>query len=459
MERVAVGGNHLLLGTWEGRIEEAKMAGQSLATLTLPQDWWPDEGPTQDLQSGLGQGDGPRMGFGHYELFLKLLAHPWSLEVQIQFQPGPLFDSPDLLAFRLPQGPDQEVSPVAGVFSLSYTLDLEQARGVGQNSGLSVSGRSVVASHPSWLAIPLPPDAGGGPLAAPSWTLALSTPAFDACLSATLPIQDDLDRELGVRVRQFPRVRAGEAWPFFAAGPMVRTEVIGHAVWLPPGAAATHREPVIQALDQFAMTTAELWADPGPWTLHALPGCGDRILPGLFLLDQNHRWLQSPLDAPWGGSHRLVGLAKFSSARLFGLRLRGLGTARGFLEAALAEWAACRLLDANQNSALATALQHRWQEHDLASGPLPSPLSLMPISDLQGDQRLLSRGALVWQALAQTVGQEHLDTTLRHFLHGNGFWSTEDLRLHLQKRTGMDLEPFFRNHVYGIAPPSNIPSK
>ncbi|RMH02343.1 MAG: hypothetical protein D6702_09145, partial [Planctomycetota bacterium] len=197
-------------------------------------------------------------------------------------------------------------------------------------------------------------------------------------------------------------------------------------------------------------------AAAGPvWSVTSFAGTGDRVLPGLLVLDEERGWLQQPVDSAWGpaGGTRRRGLAELAAGRAFGLRLRGRGSAAPFLEASLTAYLARRILADLGHADEAEALLAAWRAHDQAAGELPAPLSLLPREDLFGAQRLLGRGPLVWLAIERRAGRDRLDAVLNGFLKAGGFWTTEELRRALEERTGESWEAFFRDHVYGRRPP------
>ena len=129
--------------------------------------------------------------------------------------------------------------------------------------------------------------------------------------------------------------------------------------------------------------------------------------------------------------------------------LTGIGNGAVFLDASLSEYAAWRILESAGLLSEADAMRTFWKSNEDALGKLPLPLTLMPLGDLQGGRRLMTRGALVWLAIEKRAGRLVLDKILNSKLDGSGFWSTEDLRLALEKHCEDDWLPFFQAHVYG----------
>jgi len=452
LERLVVLGDHLVLANWEGPLEQRGAALRALGTFRIPPAWRPGPAMAEDREHGLGPEASilPPLGRLDLKVDLTRLRLEGRIQVDLTYAPAPPAAKPVL--FRIPpSGEERSVSPDGeGRFHLAYSLewnDREAAARLGWIEGP----RCLAALQGAWVAVPV---SGAGTLLPPPWRLRVAVPAQETVLSAREPSGIHLEGKPAVRVFQFPEVSGGRSWPFFLMGQFNRAQAAGRTIHLRVGARAHGFEDPLRWLDRLTKVLEDWLPGSVPdWRAATFPGAGDRVLDGLLILDENHGWFQDPLDSDWQGQSRRTGLAEFLARIPFQLQLRGVGSARPFLTASLSEFAAWRLLQAAGRSEDAARLRRSWVDRETASGPLPRPLSALPAADLFGPARLLTRGALTWQAIEEKAGREVLDAVLQEFLARGGTWTTEDLKKALQGRQGEGWEAFFRKHLYGLAPP------
>ncbi|HEX9793081.1 MAG TPA: hypothetical protein VGC54_03780 [Planctomycetota bacterium] len=483
-ERVLVIDDRLVIATWEGPQADAAEATTALDSFVLPAAWIPPPPPESDVERGLGPtarllpspgrmdvlfdyGDAALESFTVEIVFAPGPDLPWA-ESEVFWRPPPfarIVDGAEALAdgrWRTPRGED-------GGVRLRYELPLERSEetvaGLAEAAarhGLMVAYSRLAALDPLWLAAPEYPgelaQASGVPTP-PAWALEILMPAHFSAFSWT-PATESGILASGVKRVRFPELAAGRAWPFFLAGAYRGETYAGRVAQLAVGARAHKQGEVVRFLDAMSAALAD-WLPPADqgtapataWRLATFDGVFDRALPGLLVLDDLQGWLVSPLDGPWMGATRRAGLAQRISARAFGMQLRGAGNGAVFLEPALAEYGAWRLLQATGHAADADALLASWRQGETLAGPLPRPLTLMPPADLTMGRRLLTRGALVWLAIEQRAGRAALDAVLRKALAVGGTWTTEVLREALEDETGSKWSDFFAAHVYGRREP------
>lgn len=463
IERFQIHYDHLIALTWEGPPEAAADANARLDRFVPPASWRPPP-----LASDLGRGGGPAPlpPLGHFEVTLDAAREAGAaLEVTLLFQAAPWLAERGRLRWRVPGAAEPvELELDRGACKLVYTLRHDGDPGLAAAFGLAIDGLDLAACQASgWLAAPLLPELDAEPqrpVTPPSWRLEARVPAHLRALAAAAPAEERLDAASGARVFQFPRVAPGAGWPFVVVGQFAPVEIAGLRFWRRSGAKARDADAPLRFLARAAAALAARLPAAAAlrWEVASFPGAGDRVLPGLLLLEERRGWLSQPLDqadpaAAAGSSSALVtrrrGLAELAVARAFGLELRGAGSGAPFLEASLTAWLAGELLADLGFVAEAEAIAAAWEAHDDAAGPLPAPLSLLPRADLAGAQRLLDRGPRVWQALAGRGGRQQLDAVLDEALKRGGFWTTEDLRVALEHATGADWAGFFERHVYG----------
>lgn len=459
VERFLVLDDRLVVGTWEGPAQEVSAARAALDTFQLPAAWIPPSFAT-DPGRGLGPGATVLPPPGTLVVAVTLNPQAAGFQVGLLFEPNPALpwpDGPPVFLFPASakgiHGPEAEEG---GGWRLRYEVNWTREEEA-TAAGVYPAPQALAALDPGWLAIPLPPGGEETPEASrtpPAWRLEVAVPAHLAALSWSPPAEETISEELGLRRVVFRAMGPGQAWPFFLVGLFEPVEVSGLTLWQRRSARSLDPEGPLRFLDLLGRALQD-WL-PGaaaPWAVATFPLPGDRHLPGLVALAEGQEWLRSPLDAPWwrGGTRR-AGLAERMAARAFGLRLRGAGTGAPFLEASLAQYGAWRLLQACGRTEEAEALHRAWRQSEETAGPLPRPLSLLPRADVQGAQRLLTRGPLVWRAIEEQAGRAVLDALLRNRVQAGGIWTTEDLRADLERVTGRDWSPFFERHLYGREP-------
>ncbi|MCH2112435.1 MAG: hypothetical protein MK213_06215, partial [Planctomycetes bacterium] len=345
-----------------------------------------------------------------------------------------------------------------GVYKLDYELPLgSESQG---EWGVWRESRATAFLTPSWLAYPIPLD--GTPLMGvvqpPSWTLSATVPATEQGLSWCPPTTDTIQGSEAGRKLIWPRHPKNQSWPFLLTGPYLPAQVGGLTLHLRPGAKSSRTLPAAAWLASlFDSAQSQYQGSRRTPMIATFPNCGDRIFPGLWILDESQKWLGASLDEAHGLLNRRVGFAELLGTSLFGGEVRGKGSARPFLEISLAEYVAMRLLENSLHPELADRLKETWREHDRSSGPLQQPLSLTERSDLEGPKRLLSTGPLTYLHIESMVGRPAFDLILRQALHSQALWTTEDLRTSLEASSDHDWKSFFDQHIYGRVPLPTLP--
>ncbi len=448
-QRVLVLDDHLVVGTWEGSLGERRKANAALASFELPAAWRPVAAPQEDAQRGLGPLAIQPPAIGHYRI-LATLQDPLlrSVEFTLEFFPDKGTD-PGTQGWMLPEGAMQLE---ASALKVRYRVDLYDDTRPVPAAGLLPSVHSLSALGGGWLAFPKALVPVDGRLAPPTFQLEVRLPSQWRVLHALDPVEEEVHESL--RRVLFPVESDGIHWPAFAIG-FYEVEKIGdRQAWIRRSARATRSAEVLRVMDRLQLSLQD-WmpAAPSEWRIATFPGSGDLVLPGLFVFDEAGTWLSDPLDREWVDGNRRTGLARKLAYHCFGVHLIASGSGAAFLDASLAEYSAWRLLEGSGFSADASAIEAFWKRNEELSGPLPRPLTMMPLEDLVGGRRLLSRGALVWRAIEREAGRALLDGVLQRRVQRGGSWTTEDLRRDLEKATDRSWLPFFRAHVYGRLQP------
>jgi hypothetical protein len=453
LERVLVQADHLVLSSWEGPQLGLDSARAAMASLQPPISWRPSPPQEEDFERGLGKKKAAPISLGHYSIKLSTHLQANALNVELEFQPSPALGNLQVMDWWIPGEEPRKSTGENGLHRIRYSLNLGKDAEQAAKVGVVLSGHSIGLLDSTWLAVPLLEDVDPQQILPPSWNLTLEVPAFDHALSWTTPTSNKVLDSSPVRELTFPTLAPGNAWPFAIIGQYRKYKDGAHPIWLRSGSRSREYQAPLTFLDNLDRGLLDwLPGNEDPWRLATFPGAGDRMLPGLAILDEKKDWLQTPLDAAYGNGTRRKGLAELITSRKFGLQLRGLGTAAPFLEVSLAEYSAWRLLRLLEHSKESANMLLSWKQREASLPAVRIPLSLTPRDDLLGPQRLLSRGALVWRMLANEVGEDCLDACLNAALRDGGQWSTEDLRLSLEKRSELDLLPFFRKYIYGIHP-------
>lgn len=455
LERFLVLDDTLIAASWEGPAAGLAAARQALDSLVLPRAWIPPPPPEHDAQRGLGPGALVIASPVTLALSVRVPADFSRMEVELRARtPEPAqaadWSWPEPPALATLAGPPALTD---GEWSVRYSVALDGA-GADQAGGLYLAFDGLAALDPGWIHAPHAAQAGGAAGAVhapPAWSLEILVPSHLTAVSWTAPSAESLSEDMGGRQLRFPAMPAGRAWPFFVVGNFRATNMAGRVLWQRSSARSLAPEAPLRFLRSLSEACAG-WlpdADTG-WAVASFPGCGDRPRPGLLLLDEGSGWLSSPLDgAWWRGQTRRTGLAQRVAEQVFGVHLRGAGSGTPFLEASLSAYAAWRLLEACGRTQEAAALAGLWQQAERQGPPLPRPLSLLPPGDLLGPERFLTRGPLVWRAIEARAGRAELDALLRERVRQGGYWTTEDLRADLERRTGELWEEFFQRHLYG----------
>ncbi len=426
LERIGIVHDRLVHFSWEGPEGGLQAALTCAESFRVPDAWIPAPPPAVDLHRGLAPGSEARAFPWQLLVRVDLVAWIERGVIEVNVRAEPLADDaapPDPGSWRLPAG---AVTLPGAAGEANYRLD---PQGVPEALGVWGIARSpqddLAACDAAWLAAP---DPGPGRFLPPAWTLEIEH-AGHLIVVGPDPAKPDFDETTRRARTRFAAVPAGRSWPFFLAG---RFDERLHAgtVWkLRKDAKALTPDLPVAAL-------ARLQGHLGGWmpgfqrraSLASFPGIGDRVLPGLIVLDENREWFAQPMDGMLGGLTRRTWLARLVAASCFGVELRGSGSGAPVLENALAEYAAARLLDAAGWQQDAAALRAWWRQAEESAGPLPLPLSLLPPEDVLGSQRILTAGARFWQQVeTEWSSRAKLDEVLQQAVRAGRPWSTQDL--------------------------------
>lgn len=423
LERLAVLHDVLVQFTWEGPAERLAAAETCAESFRIPDAWIPAPPPTSDAHRGVAPDSAAQPLPWRLDARVDLIA--WGerkvLEVEVEaaaLAPGVVLPPPS--AWRMP--PD--AVPLPSARGRKYRLDPQgEANGL-LRWGVATSERGdLAACDATWLAAP---DPGPGSWLPPAWSLTIDHSGFQSVLGPQPPAPT-LDADGRRAVTRF-ELEAGQSWPFFVAGRYQKRQQAGVVWHLRLDTETRTPDEAVAALARLeGAVAAWLPASAARWSLASFPGAGDRVLPGLYLLDETRGWFDQPADGRLEDLSRRTWLARMVSAQRFGQRLRGSGSGAPAMEVALAEFAAARLLESAGWEEEAAALRNRWNAAEGAAGPLPVPLTLLPREEALGAGRLLTRGALAWTALEALVGRESLDARLAAALAARQPWSTQDL--------------------------------
>ncbi|MCP4094067.1 MAG: hypothetical protein GY747_11520 [Planctomycetes bacterium] len=458
IERIAIEGDSMTVLLWEGLAAADEDARKTLDSFVMPQAWISTPPPEVDIYRGLGP-NGTALPFpGSFQINASVVSEENSddlrLEIDLTYVPDVTPVANGEFLWQLPPGAralpvDEDLGGRRTLYSLPIT-------GQGDHGLIRISRDSFSALDALWLAVPsflTESKAGYQP---PAWTLEVIHPPHVLSLG---PVQEavQFSERLGKRITSFKKVDAGLAWPYFLVGSYKREQTKGLNWHLRLDSKAKLTHDSVQELVRLR-GVLDQWL-PGAskdWTVTSYNFTGDRVLPNLLVLDEDKQWFQAPVDAKLQDLSRRVTLARLLCQERFGTRLQGLGTAKQFLDASLAEYATWRLLQQSDNQRDAEELLAWWNAREQLLGNLPMPLSLLDTSDLFGAQRLLSFGPLVWVSIEQKLGRESMDAMLQGLLTSPRRWSTLDLEELLKKRQpDVDWATFLRKHVYGRNLPAN----
>jgi len=426
LERIGIVHDRLVHFSWEGPEGGLQAALTCAESFRVPDAWIPAPPPAVDLHRGLAPGSEARPF--PWSLAVKVDLAAWQergvIEVSVRaasVEPGGAL--PAAGAWRLPDA----ASALPGAEGEArYRLDPQGGEAGLARWGIARSPQDdLAACDAAWVAAP---DPGPGRFLPPAWTLEVEHAGhvFVAGPDPARPVFDEAAQRARTR---FAAVPAGRSWPFFLAG---RFDERLHAgtVWkLRKDAKALTPDLPVAAL-------ARLQGQLSTWmpgfqrraSLVSFPGIGDRVLPGLIVLDESREWFAQPMDSPLGGLTRRIWLARMVAASCFGVELRGSGNGAPVLENALAEYAAARLLEGAGWKQDAESLRAWWSQAEAQAGPLPLPLSLLPPEDVLGSQRILTAGARFWMQLETAwATRAKLDAVLQQAVRSGRPWSTQDL--------------------------------
>lgn len=453
LQRIIIQGDRMVMLVWEGPANAQTGIENLLDGFRLPADWIATPPPEVDIYRGLG----PRAAMQPFpgSLAIEVQVHSFyeleALDITVDFQPalGPVADGP--LNWHLPAGAIAlPMEDDLGGRRKRYRIPLQEEAGLGSPFGITrVGANSFSALDPQWLAIPSV-AADLSSLYPPAWSLRLLHPSNLEPLAGVLAEQS-FDQEKKALYTSFERHQAGLIWPFFVVADYELRQTAGVNWHLRLDSKASLEEDTMREVVRLR-EALEQWLPGGAesWTMASFPWIGDRVMPGLLILDEQRGWFQQPVDALDQGLTRRVQLARLLCQERAGIRKHGLGSAAFFLDASLAEYLSARLLEEAGNQEDAEALRKSWRSAEAQAGELLQPLSLHEIGDLYGPRRLLSFGPIVWQAMEQACGREAFDTFLKQAMATPGWWSTRDLELQMKKvAPDVDWEAFFLRHVYG----------
>jgi len=455
-QRLMIQGDRLTMLLWEGFAAAADDARLRLDSFRLPLAWQPIPPPDVDIYAGLGP-NGTALPFpGSFSIEVRVPPAEIAaqMEVDITYVPGLAPVPSGEFLWQLPLGAVlMPVEENLGGRRIRYRVTLSED---GSNGLTRINKDTFSALDSLWIAVPsflLESKTG---FQAPAWNLRVIHPPHLFSLGAAMTARN-FSESLGAFITDFAPVPAGRAWPFFlvAAYKQEQTAGLNWNLRLDSKAKLAH-DSVRELIRLRKVLDAWLPGASTTWTVATFPFIGDRVLPDLLVLDEDRGWFQSPVDAQMNGLSRRTALARLLCQERFGSRLQGLGTAKLFLDASLAEYATWRLLLLSENQIDAKALLAQWQQAEALSGQLPMPLSLLASSDLFGARRLLSFGPLVWLEIEKRCGRQSFDALLTSLLQNPRSWSTADLHAELSKiQPNEDWTTFLRLHVYGRNLPAN----
>jgi len=459
LQRIAIQGDSMTSVLWEGPTAGQSHAASILDAFVMPQAWLSIPAPKVDIYRGLGpHAEAPLFpGKLEVEVFLPAFQEDAYITVRTTYTPG-LGPTPNQnFTWQLPAGAlAQKQEDDLGGRRVVYRIPMGEDSGFGAAYGITrLEGQEFSALNPLWLALPSP-VLGMKNVQPPAWKLSVTHLANLEALS-THVVSKSFDEINKAIITEFEAVPAGVAWPFFLIGDFRLRQTAGRNWHLRLNSNATLEEDAMReivrlhkVLDQWMPGVSE------HWTVASFAWIGDRVMPGLLVLDEQRGWFGAPVDSAYEGLSRRTGLAKLLCQEPFAVRSHARGSAALFLESSLAEYAAWRVLEAAGNQADADALLASWQLHEQQMGLLPLPLSLIEVGDLYGPRRLLSFGPLVWRAIEKNCGRAAFDAILRQQLQSQSWWSTADLEAALQTaKPAYAWDKFFRQHVYGRTLPTD----
>jgi hypothetical protein len=450
-QRLVVLDTHLTIATWEGGIAQRQAALDALESFVLPESWKPTPVPEVDLQRGQDASADFAPSIGHFYIQVDASDPTFqNLKFRLQLDVAKSMEIKGS-EWILPVGATLlEATPS----SVSYSISLYDQTVPAPKAGLQPGVNCLSGLGGTWLAFPASLAAKNGAFSPPAYTLEILAPSILEAVGATPVSHSELLNNKTTRRIVFQPRPAGQGWPIFVLGLYQHEEFVGRDVLIRRAARATRAEAVVGFMDRLQSSFSD-WLPHArdQWRLVTFPGAGDFVLPGLFVFDEATGWLREPLDTPWIDGNRRAGLARKMGYQVFGQQLRGMGHGSVFLEASLSEYAAWRLLEGAGVSAEADAMLAFWRQNENVLGPLPRPLTMLPMADLLGPRRLMTRGALVWLAIEKKLGRANLDKILDGFLSKGHHWTTEDLRYALEAQSKADWMPFFQAHVYGRIQP------
>ncbi|NQU49913.1 MAG: hypothetical protein HQ519_14770 [Planctomycetes bacterium] len=446
-QRLVVLDEHLIIANWEGVIDQKQAAQKALASFKLPSIWKPLPAPEMDVHRGMRDSDQLASPIGHFFIRIDASENTFqSVHFDVTWTPADGV-TPHGKVWYLPEGAQvEEVNKT----SISYTIALFEGTRAAPKAGLLPGASGLSGLGGAWLAMPTSYTPTATSYIPPNYTLEIISPSYLEAISSSAIKENSVTEDGQQRRTLFEPCLNSKAWPYFVIGMFEYKKTAGHAIAIRRSSKAARFEKTLGLMARLQQGLTDwLPAARSQWSVATFPGAGDLIFPGLFVFDEANNWLSDPVDSDWFDGNRRAGLARKLSYHVFGRQVTGLGHGSVFLDASLSEYAAWRILESTSLIAEADAMQAFWIANEKALGELTRPLTLMPISDLQGAKRLMTRGALVWLAIEKRATRPLLDQTLNSILKSSEFWSTEDLRLALEKHTKEDWTPFFQAHVYG----------
>lgn len=456
LQRLTVCGDRLTMLEWEGPRAAQEDTRQRFDGFRLPSLWIPPPPPDRDPHRGLGEIELARPFPGRLEVEVRIPPFSFAeqVEVEMLYIPSQPLDPGDF-RWQLPLGAEaiELESDTEDGRRVRYRLPVDGARDYGSAYGLHrVGAQSISAVDALWLAVPMFLLEQAVPYRSPAWSLRVLHPVHLKAVSSALA-RRDYDEELQAAISTFEPVPADRSWPFFLLSGYRAEQSDGLDWQLRVDCKAKLVHDSARELQQLRQALAA-WLPGGDpaWSMISFPGVGDRVLPQLLVLDEDRDWFQAPVDAELDGLPRRASLARYLCQDRFGSQLKGLGSAKLFLESSLAEYAAWRLLEAAGHEEEAASMAALWRARELHAGPLPMPLSLLSEGDLLGPRRLLSAGPLLWQEIERQASRPVLDAVLQQKLTSASTWTTADLEAALQQAApDVDWQAFLDQRLYSRA--------
>ncbi|MDA1260601.1 MAG: hypothetical protein O3A20_08250, partial [Planctomycetota bacterium] len=291
VERVAVVGEQMIHFLWDGPATRIAEGLDTADRFRIPDVWIPAPAVDRDLHRGLAPGS-------------EALALPWALEIRLDFvsrrdqgdldvavRAKPVAEGgriPARAEWNLPPGAIDLGTDEDGFIRYRLSASADPNQPLFAWSLLYSPQGDLAAFDPIWLALPAEPPGRWLP---PSWSLEARHPGHVELLGPTEWMHKHELEEQGALTQVGP-VPAGLCWPFFVSGRFQKRQQSGTTWYLRLDAKAIVPDEAVAALHRL-VKAADAWLGvpgDGAWTVVSFPRAGDRVLPGLFVLDEEQEW-------------------------------------------------------------------------------------------------------------------------------------------------------------------------